>query len=515
MANSRTRNTTLSIVTSGIRQVSSILLQFVSRTAFIYVLGKEYLGLNGLFANILTLLSLSELGIGVALTFYLYKPLAIDDKERIKVLMGFYKRCYNVVGLVIFGLGCAIMPFLDKIVNFDQALPENLYVVFLLFLIQSASTYFFFAYKQSLITANQELYKIEKINILFVFLGCATDVIVLFVFKAFLPYLIAKVALVILKNLIISIKVDKEYPYIKGPCTTKLTREEKRTFFKDVYSVSLFKIGSVFLNSLSSFIISIMLGTAIVGICSNYTLIISQVTMVFMIIITAVTASVGNVIAKETKERQYEIFRNLHTYCFVICGISTICLFQLMNSFIKLWLGGIDETYVLSQAVVFFICFDYYINTSCQIHNTFRQASGNFRIGQYLQFIGGIINIILAIPLCKLFGLTGIFAAQVISKMAITNIPFLYMVEHKLFDIKLSKTVLNIFRDILITCLCGALVWFICIRLHQSTILNFVLETLIAVAFSTVFYIVIFRKSPAYRDALALLKQKLAAYRTR
>lgn len=513
MAHSRTRNTTLSIVTSGIRQVSSILLQFVSRTAFIYILGKDYLGLNGLFTNILTLLSLSELGIGVALTFYLYKPLATDDKERIKVLMRFYKRCYNIVGLVIFGLGCAIMPFLDKIVNFDQALPENLYVVFLLFLVQSASSYFFFAYKQSLITANQELYKIEKINIFFVFLGCATDVIVLFVFRAFLPYLIAKVALVIIKNLVISIKVDKEYPFIKEPCATKLTKEEKKVFFKDVYSISLFKIGSVFLNSLSNFIISIMLGTAIVGICSNYTLIISQVTMVFMIIITAVTASVGNVIAKETRERQYEIFRNLRTYCFVICGVTTICLFQLMNSFIKLWLGGIDETYVLSQAVVLFMCFDYYINTSCQIHNTFRQASGNFKIGQYLQFIGGIANIILAIPLCKMFGLAGIFAAQVISKMAITNIPFLYMVENKLFDIKLSKTVFKIFIDILATTACGAIVWLLCIKLHQSTILYFVLEAFVAVVVSTLFYIIIYRKSPAYKAAYTLLKQKLSQLR--
>lgn len=509
MGNTRTKNTTLSIVTSGIRQVSSILLNFVGRTVFIYVLGKEYLGLNGLFSNILSLLSLTELGIGVAITYYLYKPLATDDKERIKALMRFYRQCYNVVGIVIFVLGCSIMPFLDKIVNFDQPLPENLYVVYLLFLLQSACSYFFFAYKQSLITADQKLYKVEKINIIFSFLVCVVDILILLIFRSFLPYLIVKVALVIMKNLCVAMKVDKEYPYIKEPCEAKLTKEEIIIFFKDIYSVSVFKIGSVFLNSLTNILISVLISTAVVGIYSNYTLITSQVTTFYMLIITAVTAGVGNVLAKETIERQLEIFNKLRIYCFVICSILTICIFQLINSFISIWLGGIDNELVFPQVVVLFICLDFYLNTYSQINNTFRQASGNFKIGQYLQLIAGVVNVALAIPLCKQYGLVGIFAAQVISKLTITVIPFFYMIENKLFGTNFIKTLSIMFRDLILTAICGGLIWVLCYSIHMTSIKNFVVEAIASFTLPLVVYILIFKKTEAYKEVVVIFQKRI------
>lgn len=500
MSKSRKKNATLSALMSSFRQVSSIVFQFASRTVFIYVLGKDYLGLNGLFTNILTLLALSELGIGVAISFYLYKPLAIDDKERVKVLMNFYKRCYNIVGLVIFGMGCSILPFLNLLVNFDQPLPDNLYLIYLLFLLQSACTYFFFAYKQSLIIADQKLYKVESINILFIFLGCIVDVVVLLIFRSFLIYLFFRVGIVILMNYCISLKVDKEYPYIKEPCSTKLTSTEVKNFFKDVYSVSIFRIGSVFFNSLSNFIISIMIGTAVVGIYSNYTLITSQITAVFMIFITSVTASVGNVLVKESKEKQIKIFDKLRTYCFLLTGLFSICIFQLSNSFINIWLGELDKSYIFPQVVVFFISIDFYINSYCQIHNTFRQTSGNFQIGEYLQIIGGLVNIALAIPLCKQYGVTGVCAAQVISKMLVTNIPFLYMIENKLFNIRLVNTVFIIFKHLFLTIIVGAIIWFLCINLHQKSILYFIFEIVLTSILSVIMFAFILRKTDAMRE---------------
>ena len=189
---------------SSMRQLLTILLTFVSRTAFIYTLGAEYLGLNGLFSNILSILALSELGIGGAIAFYLYKPLADKDIDRIKVLMKFYRRCYNYVGLAILGLGCCLMPFLHYLVNLEQSLPENLYLIYFIFILQNSCTYFFFAYKQTLVSANQELYKIEKYNIAFSFINCITDIVVLLVFRNFIVYLLFKLVLVIVKNIMIN-----------------------------------------------------------------------------------------------------------------------------------------------------------------------------------------------------------------------------------------------------------------------------------------------------------------------
>ena len=171
MENSRTKNSVLIMATSGVRQLLTLLLSFANRTVFIYVLGARYLGINGLFSNILAMLSLAELGIGSAISYYLYKPIALNDKEHIKSLMQFYKKCYRLVGLTILGFGCLIMPFLDKMVNLNQPISENLYLIYFLFLLDSAFTYLFWAYKQAIMFANQQQYKIEKINIGFAILS--------------------------------------------------------------------------------------------------------------------------------------------------------------------------------------------------------------------------------------------------------------------------------------------------------------------------------------------------------
>ena len=148
MKNTRTHNAFLVMLSVGIRQFLNLILQFVSRIIFIRILGAEYLGLNGLFSNVLSLLSLSELGIGSAISFYLYQPLADNDTERIKSLMQFYKNCYRAVGFTMIGIGVCIMPFLHLLVNLEQNVPENLYLVYMLYLLNTACSYFMYAYKQ-------------------------------------------------------------------------------------------------------------------------------------------------------------------------------------------------------------------------------------------------------------------------------------------------------------------------------------------------------------------------------
>ena len=172
-------------------------MKFIVRIVFLQTLPIEYLGVNGLFTNILQFLSLAELGIGAAITYYLYKPLAENDIERIQVVIKFYRNCYRAVGLAILCLGCLLMPFLDRLVNLEQAIPENIYFIYFLFLCNSAFTYLFFAYKQTLVMANQEQYKIEKINIVFTFINCLADIIVLLIFRNFIIYLLSKILLVI------------------------------------------------------------------------------------------------------------------------------------------------------------------------------------------------------------------------------------------------------------------------------------------------------------------------------
>lgn len=493
MQNSRTKNSILIMTTSGVRQILTFMLTFVSRTVFIKVLGAEYLGLNGLFSNILSLLSLSELGIGVAISFYLYKPLAENDINRIKVLMQLYKICYRIIGIAIICIGCCLIPILPHLVNFEQNVPVNLYVVYLLYLLNTAATYLFFAYKQALLTANQEQYKIEKINICFTFINCMADIVVLIIFRNYIAYLMLKFLLVLIKNIVIAMKIDKEYPYIKEKTGENLSGKEIKCFLGDMGSVSLFRLGSTLYNSTDNIIISILLGTAIVGYYSNYLLIISQITVAINVIIRSLTAGIGNVIAKESKEKQQEIFNQLDFNIYIVAAFCTACLFQLLNSFIKIWIGGVDENYILSQSVVVFLCISFYIDVTTQIPNSFREASGNFGTASYWPLLGGIINIILSVILGRLFGLVGIVAATVVSKVVITLTPFLVQVGRTVLNINGFEYVKKYYFRMFIMLILLSVLWAACTNFHMNGMGNFIIECILSVTIPLVLIYIIFR----------------------
>lgn len=513
MNQSRAKNSVLILATSSVRMVTGILMNFISQTVFIYVLGAEYLGLNGLFSNILSLLSMSELGIGVAISFYLYRPLVDNNIERIKSLMHFYKICYRVVGFLIMAIGICIMPILPKIVNFDQAVPENLYFVYFLYLVNTASSYFLSAYKQTLVTANQELYKIEKINTFFLVINCIVDVCVLIICRSYIMYLVMKIVLICLKNIVLGKRIDKEYTYLKDINYSPLSREEIKLFFSDIGDVALFQIGSTLFNATDNIIISIMLGTVVVGYYSNYYLLISQCVVVIGIVVKAFSAGIGNVIATESKEKQFLVYRQLDFVTYVVVATITAGLFQGLNSVIKIWTGRVDENYVLSQIVVLFLCASFFMDGTTQILNKFREGSGTFKTGRSLQIMGGVLNIFLSVVLGNIFALEGIFAATVISKMFITLIPFLIKVGKSVFG-KGKFEMLQRYSLNVIILACSMLIsWYISRPFHMKGVVGFIAECVIAVITVNLCIFIVYFKRPEYEFVLdkvkAILKKKI------
>ena len=496
------------MVFSGIRQILTFLLAFVSRTVFIYTLGAEYLGLNGLFTNILQFLSLTELGIGSAIAFYLYKPLATHDVERIKIIMRFYKSCYRIVGLSMLGLGCLLMPFLSKLVNLDQPIPDNLYLVYFLFLCNSAFTYLFFAYKQTLVMANQEQYRIEKINIAFTFINCLADIIVLLLFRNFTIYLAVKVALVVVKNIAISAKIDKAYPYIKEPCKGRLAKGEIRQLFKDVYSVSVFRIGNTLVNSVTNIIISACLGTIIVGYYSNYILITSSLITTFLLFVNSFTAGIGNIMATETPDKQYQVYKTLNLMSFFVYALFTICLFQLSNSFMNLWIGNVHHDYVLSQWAVVAICLNFYLDCNAQIINAFRNGSGHFKTGRYLTVYGGIANVAISLIGAKYFGLLGVLFAPPIVKTFITTIPFFILIGRDVFGKPAWEMLKDQAGKLLFTLAGSGLAWMSCGNFHQTTLPMFFVETIVTILIVLAMLCLIYGKSPEF----IMIRGKLALF---
>lgn len=509
MANSRTKNSVLNMVASVAIRVMTLIMAFVSRTVFIYILGAEYLGLNGLFTNILSFLALSELGLGSAIAFLLYKPIADNDVERMKTVMHFYKRCYVVVGAAILFFGCCLMPFLNSMVTLDKPIPENLYLVFFLFVLQSAVSYFFAAYKQTFVNANQKAYLLGKIEISFTIINCAVDIVVLLLLRDFLAYLTFKIVVVIIKNLVLSRKVDKLYPFLTEKVNTFLTKEEIRSVFKDIYSVTVFRLGSVLFNSVSNIVTSAIIGTIVVGYYSNYTMIVSQVEILIMLAFNAVAAGIGNVVATETKEKQFAIYKKIDLITSAIYIFCTVCLIQLLNSFVNLWLGHAGESFVLSQLTVILVAGNMYQNCSCQVLERFRIANGLFKVGRDLQVIGGVVNIVLSVVLAKEWGFEGVLISPFLCKMFITVTPFVIRVGNKSFGKDSLYMIKDYLNKIWLLCFSCTAIWFICLNIHCTSALNFILESLITVVVASLFIVVYYYRSPNFLEIIGVVNRKL------
>lgn len=492
---SRTRNVILILFSSSVRQIITLITIFIIRTVFIRTMGSEYLGLNGLFSNILSLLTLSELGIGTAITFYLYTPIEEGNIEKIKSLMGFYKICYRFVGGIILTVGLIITPVLPLIVNLETDLEINLYVIYFLYLMNTASSYLLFAYKQSFLLANQKQYKVEKISTIFCLIQFCLDLFNIGILKNFYAYLTGDMITVLFKNIMISIEADKEFPFLKEKKHVKISNNYLKKFLGDIFSVSIFKIGSQLFNATDNIIISIILGTTIVGYYSNYYLLINYATLFFGMIMRSFTAGIGNVIASESEEKKFLVYKRIDFFMFTLSTVLSVCMCQSFNSFMKIWVGSINKNYVFGQTVIFIITFDFYINCSCQTSNTFREATGNFKSGKWLQLFGGVFNIGLSFLFGNFYGLQGILLATIVSKLMITVTPFLWKISKNVFFQNPFGIIVDYYTKLVVRTIIILLCWPICHYFHMSNIHGLLMEVLLTITISICVIYITYRKT--------------------
>ena len=393
-------------------QFISAVMGFLVRTVFIYTLGVEYLGVEGLFTSILMMLSLANLGFDSAMTYSLYKPLADNDITKIQALMNLYKKAYRVIGIVVLIIGLAILPFLSFLINGTTTV-ENLYLIYILFLISSVSSYFF-VYKQTLIIADQQMHIISKIHSFLIFISNVLQIILLITTKNYLLVLLAQLLLRVFENVYIARVCNMKYPYIKLNKNIELTSQDKKDFYNKLYALFLYRISGVIINGTDNIVISKFVGIVWVGIYSNYFLIISTLNSFLSHIFYSITASVGNLNIKENPEKKYFIFQVINLANFWIYGLLTVIMWNVLNPFIIIWLG--DE-YLLNKFIIFSILLNFYTAGMQNTTTTFRDSSGLFEKGKYRPILAGLINIITSIFLAEKIGIAGVFIGTVISRL--------------------------------------------------------------------------------------------------
>jgi len=418
LVSSRTENVVKNAWFALITQIIDILLSLISRTAFIYMLGVEYLGVNGLFTNILALLSFAELGIGNAIIYSLYKPLAVKDKEKIRQLMSLYAKAYKLIGIFIFVSGLLVIPFINYIIKDPPNIKENIYLIYLLFLLNTSLSYFY-VYKKSIIIADQKSYIVSIYRQMFHIAQVVTQILFLLLTREYIVFLLLQIMYTIMNNIATSRKADKMYPFLIIGDPKPLDKIEVKNIYKNVKALFLYKLGSVILNGTDNVIISALIGVHAVGLCSNYLLIISAFTTISSQIMNAFTASVGNLNAIGDKNNKERVFNRIFFVSAWIYGFLSVGLYMFINPLIDLWLG---PEFILSQGVVFSLVLHFYINSVHFAAYTYRTTMGLFVQGRLAPLAAAILNIILSIILAKPLGLMGVFLATSISRFFTTGI---------------------------------------------------------------------------------------------
>lgn len=483
MENSRTKKSIKNLIFSFGTQIGVLLINFLSRTIFIKVLGVEVLGINGLFTNILTLLSLAELGFGNAIIYSMYKPVKENDTEKISALMKFYKKIYNVVIIIISVVGIALIPFLNLIVNVDKPI-EHMVLYYILFLLNTVMSYVF-AYKSSIINVQQKIYIAKLISFCVMFLQFVMQTIVLFITHNYIIYLIIQIICTLLNNIICSIVANRMYPYINRD--NPLTSKEKKEIFTNVGSIFLYKLSGTILNNTDNIFISILISTSMVGYYSNYYMIISALTNIVFIAFNSISASVGNLMAEDDKVKQNKIFLQTNLICFIITGFCTLELFGLMNNFITLWIG---QEFILERRVELIIIINFYIYVMQNPVWLFRDATGLFNDAKNASIILAIMNIILSLIFGKIFGLFGILLATAISRFLITSWQQPYMLYKKIFRLSFSKFFKNQIYYILVLMIGMIPVYFISQMINETNLFYFIVKGIInTIVIIFIFYI--------------------------
>ena len=396
-------------VSAGIfRQMLGICLNFVNRTIFIYTLGYEYLGVNGLFGDILSMLSVAELGIGTAIAYSMYKPMAEGDETKLYALAQIYKKTYILIGSIVAMVGVGLTPVLEFFIK-DASGVRQLEAIYLLVLANSVVSYFY-SYKITLLTVAQKAYKESLVRSFVNVIQVVGQIVYLLLTKDYIGYLVLQLLGTLTVNVIVSRMAEREFPFIRENRSASLEQEEKGTLIKNVRALVLHKMGNFFVNGTDNILISKLVGLVINGIYANYLLIIRSIRGVTYLIFSALTSSVGNLNALEEKDVVLDRFYKVYFMGYwltTFCAASLLCL---LNPFIHTMWG---ET--LDMIVVVIIVLNFYLSEMRNPVMIFKDAMGLYWQDRYKPLFESLVNIVASIILGKYLGILGVLIGTAIS----------------------------------------------------------------------------------------------------
>ena len=505
MAESRILNTNRNLMSNMLNRIVMLLLPFLVRTSVIYVFGAEYLGLNSLFAAMLNMLSLAELGVGSAMVFSMYKPIAENNVAEVSALLNLYRKTYRIIGIFILTLGLSLLPFLDRLIKGTPPEGIDIHILYVIFLVHTVLSYFLYAYKSSILSAAQKGYIMANVGIALAITQELVKLAVILILKDFYIYCMVSIPFIITGNLITNYVVNKKYPQYK--CYGTLDKDILTDIKKRVGGLFLYKICFVFRDMFGSVIISAFIGLAVLGQYNNYQYIYGTIAGLLLLLRNSMQASIGNSIAIESESKNHSDFIRFQCMYVFISTWCSICLFALYQPFISLWVGTgylLDDVTMASFSILLFW------GTNCDMCMTYRQAAGLWWQDRFRPIVEAITNVILCILLIKPLGVLGVTLSSLLCKFFINSVWaswVLYRFYFKSFkQIFYLKRLLFYLAVYLITV---TVVGVICYLLPFEGVAQLICNALVCIIVAPLVMIPFFRILPESKTALPFIRNVL------
>lgn len=498
----RTKNATRNIIFGVIQRVYQIIVPFAMRTAIIYWLGVEYLGLDGLFTSVLSVLNLAELGIGSAMIYSMYKPVAEDDTTRICALMQLYKVYYRVIGIIVLILGLIICPFIPRLISGEVPNGINVYILFLLNLAATVLSYWLFAYKNSVLQAYQRTDVVSKVALSVNTIKYVFQFILLFLLHNYYVYLIVTLIMQLLNNVITACVAGKMFPDLdaKG----KLEKNERKEINHKIRDLFTAKVGAVVVNSVDTLVVSAFLGLTVLAIYQNYYYIITSLLSLVSIFVFSCTSGIGNSIITETKHKN---LNDLKTFTFIISMVSCFCMACLLNiyqPFMRIWVQ--KESLMFEYPAVIFFSVYFFIVEINTLLNNYKDAAGIWHEDRFRPIVTAVVNLTLNLIMVQFWGVYGILLSTVLS-MLLVGMPWLLV---NLFTTIFEKSMIKgyikkLFGYILATIICAGISTIICQSIGLQGITAILVNAIICAVITFVTFILLFRKSEEFKRSINII----------
>ncbi len=482
----------------------------VFRGVFINLLDKTYLGMQGLFSNIIAFLSLVEMGAGAAIIFSLYKPLSENDQDKIRAYVCFYRQIYCYIALAVFILGTAIMPFLDFFIESRPQIPESLETIYFLFVLNSATSYLF-SYRLTVLHADQKAYIINFWNSFSSIARNILQIVWLYVTRNYIGTLIIQMLVSIITNLLLNRLAVKQFPYLKDlNGAQKISQAEQKDLKTRIGTLFLYRVGSYTINSTDNILISKFFGFNVLANLTNYYFLLGVVNSIGNMIASSLTPSVGNQAAALSNRSVKSTFLTLQFLYTWLSVFATACLAALLTPFIWLWAG---PDFVIPSTTMALMVLNFYLTFKRRLMGVYRNALGLYLQAKSMAIVQGLLNLVFSLFLLKRMGVIGVILGTTLSDMMVSMWVDPYVLYKYYFKESMLEYWKEYFGSALLTFGMSSLLFFISQNVFVGTISSFLLLMLICLLLPNLLMFLLFRKNKHFQVLLTRAKHILYSRR--